>query len=280
LVRWLIQHFPESERLPDYCVMDEAARYGRLEMLAFFQALDASAVPGYFPALPSPTLRGARNSRGESFMSQVFVPASDDYLQVHPTLCRYRSEWQPTEAMDDAAANGHLQVVKWLHLHRCEGCTTAAMDCAAANGHLEVVEWLHAHRAAGCTTKAMDGAAENGHLEVVKWLNSNRVEGCTLKAMEGALGNGHLQVAAWLRAHLPALQPASVELWRRPCDLFELLLFQEFHFGRSFSPRLVEYAREILLDASSKSNHAYILDWLQEKFPAAPGSRTHEDEQW
>lgn len=213
-------------------------------------------------------------------MTQMFVPASDDYLKVHSTMCRYRTEWHPTEAMDDAAANGHLDVVKWLHIHRSEGCTTAAMDCAAANDHLDVVQWLHSNRPEGCTTKAMDGAAENGHLDVIKWLHSNRSEGCTAKAVEGALSNGHLRVAAWLQSHLPApaFKPANVELWRRPPNLFELLLFQSVHFS-SCSPRLLEYAREMLLDGSAKSNHKHVVQWLQEKFPAAPGAR-EEDEWW
>ncbi|KAG3239959.1 hypothetical protein PI124_g15124 [Phytophthora idaei] len=97
----------------------------------------------------------------------------------------------------------------------------------------------------------MDGAAENGHLDVIQWLYVNRFEGCTQKAIEGALSNGHLRVAEWLHSHLPSLIPASVELWRRPANLFEMLLFQYRHF--SFSPSLVEYAKEILMDASSKS---------------------------
>ncbi|KAG6577916.1 uncharacterized protein IUM83_16742 [Phytophthora cinnamomi] len=278
MVKWLIEHFPESESIPNYCVLDEAARYGRLEMLEYFQGLDASVICGYVPSR-----RTARNSVGGD-MVQMFIHASDGYLKVHSTLCRYRSTWNPTDAMDDAAANGQLDVVKWLHTHRSEGCTIAAMDCAAANGHLDVVQWLHEHRSEGCTTKAMDGAAENGHLAVVKWLYTNGVEGCTLKAVEGALRNGHLRVAVWLHKHHPALNPASVELWRRPPDLFELLLFQCAHLGGSFSPGLVEHAREMLLGGSSKSNHRHIIAWLQEKFPAAPGAREEqrqeEEEQW
>ncbi|GMF25808.1 unnamed protein product [Phytophthora lilii] len=276
LVKWLINHFPESEEIPDYCVMDEAARYGRLEMLEYFQGLDEFAVPGYFPVVSSPTRR-TRHSSGEKFTCQMCVFASDDYLKVHSTVCKYRTEWLATEAMDDAAANGYLKVVKWLQRNRSEGCTTAAMDCAAANGHLEVVQWLHTHRSEGCTTKAMDGAAENGHLDVIKWLHSNRFEGCTSKAIEGALSNGHLQVASWLHNHLPSCTPTTVQLWRRPANLFEVLLFQFFHFSTSFSPAVVEYIRSLLLESSSKSNHTHIADWLQDKFPSAPGIRADED---
>ncbi|KAL3657628.1 hypothetical protein V7S43_017431 [Phytophthora oleae] len=273
MVKWLIKHFPESERIPDYCVMDEAARYGRLEMLQYFQELDELAVPGYSRSVTPPTRRRARNSSGDKFMMQMFVPASDDYLKVHPTLCRYRSGWLPTEPMDDAAANGHLEVVKWLHFNRSEGCTTAAMDCAAANGHLEVVTWLHTHRLEGCTNKAMDGAAENGHLDVTQWLYKNRFEGCTVKAIGGALSNNHLRVAVWLHTQLPSLNPANVELRRRSDGLFERLLFQFFHFSNSFSSSLVEDTKEILLENSSKSNHKHIDAWLQENFPTAPGAR-------
>uniref|UniRef100_H3HD47 DNA excision repair protein n=1 Tax=Phytophthora ramorum TaxID=164328 RepID=H3HD47_PHYRM len=211
LVKWLIEHFPESERIPEYCVLDEAA-------------------------------------------SRQSLLASDDYLKVHQTLCRYRTEWHPTEAMDDAAANGHLEVVKWLHLNRSEGCTTSAMDCAAANGHLDVVQWIHTHRTEGCTTQAMDGAAENGHLDVIKWLHRNRFEGCTRKAIEGALSNGYLRVADWLHIHLPQLIPANVELWRCPRDLFELLLFQSFHFSSTLSSSL---AHDFAPSSSSDSDSDY-----------------------
>ncbi|GMF14438.1 unnamed protein product [Phytophthora fragariaefolia] len=279
VVKWLVEHFPTSETIPDYCVMDEAARYGRLEMLEYFQGLDSSAIPGYFPSLASPTQRAAKKLRREKYMTQMFVPASDEFLQVHATLCRYRTEWSSTEPMDDAAANGHLDVVKWLHAHRPEGCTTNAMDCAAANGYLDVVQWLHSHRPEGCTAKAIDGAAENGHLDVIRWLFDNRSEGCTPKAIEGALSNGHLRVAGWLHSRLPALKPARVELWRRPADLFELLLFRCFHFGDSVSPALVECVREILQDSSSKSNHVRIVRWLQEKFPQAPGAQQQQQPQ-
>ncbi|ETL80293.1 hypothetical protein L917_19202 [Phytophthora nicotianae] len=273
LVKWLIDHIPDSERIPDYCVLDEAARYGRLEMLQYFQEQDVSVVPEF-----SHSVRRVRSSSREKHMTQMFVPASDNYLKVHATLCRYRSQWLPTDPMDDAAANGHLEVVKWLHVHRSEGCTPAAMDCAAANGHLEVVKWLHNHRLEGCTSKAMDGAAENGHLDVIWWLYVNHFEGCTQKAIEGALSNGHLRVSAWLLSHLPFGRPLSVELWRRPDNLFEVLLFLYRHFSNSLSLSLVEYPKGILLDSSSKSSHKHIVAWLQVEFPVAFGAG--EDEEW
>ncbi|KAG1687476.1 hypothetical protein DVH05_005167 [Phytophthora capsici] len=273
MVKWLIKHFPESERVPDYCVVDEAARYGRLEMLQYFQELDEPAVPGYSRSVTPLTRRRARNSSEDKFMMQMFVPASDDYLKVHPTLCRYRSEWHPTEPMDDAAANGHLEVVMWLHFNRSEGCTTAAMDCAAANGHLEIVTWLHTHRLEGCTSKAMDGAAENGHLDVIQWLYKNRLEGCTAKAIEGALSHNHLRVAVWLHTHLSSLNPVNIELRSLSDGGFERMLFQFLHFSNSFNSSFVEDTKEILLQASTKSNHKHINDWLQETFPTAPGTR-------
>ncbi|KAG7379049.1 DNA excision repair protein ERCC-6 [Phytophthora pseudosyringae] len=70
MVKWLIEHFLESERVPDYCVIDEAARYGRLEMLQYFERQEVSVVPGYFPSVTSPKQRQARNSSGD----QMFVP--------------------------------------------------------------------------------------------------------------------------------------------------------------------------------------------------------------
>ncbi|POM77347.1 DNA excision repair protein ERCC-6, partial [Phytophthora palmivora] len=241
--------------------MDEAARYGRLEMLEYFQGQEVSVVIGYFPSTMSPT---QRRIRGESFMTQMFVPISDDYLKVHPKEYQYRSEWNSTDPMDDAAANGHLQVVKWLHLNRSEGCTTAAMDCAAANGHLDVVKWLHLYRSEGCTTKAIDGAAENGHLDVIQWLYSNHFERCTVHAIEGAFAFGHLRIVVWLHAHLPFLTPLDVELWRNIPNFSDFSLFQRFHFNNSFNPLIMDYTQDFTMN---KSNHKHISMWLHQEFP-------------
>jgi hypothetical protein len=142
VLQWLLDHLPGSERLPEFCVMDEAAQSGRLEVLQYFQRLQLSAF--------------SRSTFSYSEGEDADAPL-----------------WCTTKAMNKAAANGHFKVVKWLHVSRPEGCTAAAMDQAASNGHLQVVKWLHASRSEGCTTAAMDGAAANGHLKIVKRLHAN-----------------------------------------------------------------------------------------------------------
>ncbi|KAF1779535.1 Ankyrin repeat-containing domain [Phytophthora cactorum] len=49
-VKWLLQHFPDSERILDYAVMHEAARRGHVDMLQYFQSLGPSGVSGFFLA--------------------------------------------------------------------------------------------------------------------------------------------------------------------------------------------------------------------------------------
>jgi hypothetical protein len=216
-VVWLIEHFPKREHVADYCVLNISAEYGRLEILRFLQQREPTTVPGFFPP-PSRWWNSRRNTR------KPLTAAGG-----------MRSQWRPTDTMDDAAANGHLVVMKWLHTHRSEGCTTAAMDGAAANGHLDILHWLHEHRSEGCTAKALERAAINGHLEVVQWLVLNTAAECTAEAMDGAVRQGdldmvkllfktrsdccsaeaidtairfgHLRVASWLRKLFPGYTP-------------------------------------------------------------------------
>lgn len=46
-VTWLVEHFPPSEKIPEHCVLVEAARYGRVEMLEYFQRSEELEVPGF-----------------------------------------------------------------------------------------------------------------------------------------------------------------------------------------------------------------------------------------
>ncbi|KAL3657649.1 hypothetical protein V7S43_017452 [Phytophthora oleae] len=203
-VKWILEHFPPTEHMPDYSVLVEAARHGCLEMLQYFHRMD-STVSGLSKS--PQRQRGRQPRRMETWAQPIdrdnirLVAATDGHLRTSRCVCTYRSEWHSTDAMDEAAANGQLEVVQWLHLNRTEGCTANAMDEAAANGYLEVVQWLHANRSEGCTTNAIDYAARNGHLDVVKWLHKMRGEGCTSRAIDGAAWAGFIGVVKWLHAN-------------------------------------------------------------------------------
>ncbi|GMF26408.1 unnamed protein product [Phytophthora fragariaefolia] len=235
-VKWLVEHFPRSEYMPNYCVLVEASRHGRLEMLQYFQSLYPATVPGFsFASSDSRQLR--KNQPFEvdlvsqtswthrernllaSRQGQVrLVAATDGHLRVTKASTR-RSEWCSTDAMDEAAANGQQQVLQWLHENRPEGSTTTAMNEAAANGFMEVVQWLQTNRSEGCTSRALEYAARTGHLNVVQWLyqtlSAKSIE-CvsasrsdieqnlreySIDAMDFAAAGGHLEVMKWLCVH-------------------------------------------------------------------------------
>ncbi|KAK1930023.1 hypothetical protein P3T76_014520 [Phytophthora citrophthora] len=45
-IKWLLDNFPQSEQLLDYCLLSEAAKWGHLSLLEYFQSLPSS-VPGF-----------------------------------------------------------------------------------------------------------------------------------------------------------------------------------------------------------------------------------------
>ncbi|KAL4151144.1 hypothetical protein PRNP1_002989 [Phytophthora ramorum] len=42
-MKWILRRFPKSERVPDYCVLDEAAKFGRLDTLQYCESIAAYA---------------------------------------------------------------------------------------------------------------------------------------------------------------------------------------------------------------------------------------------
>ncbi|KAK1930038.1 putative ankyrin repeat protein [Phytophthora citrophthora] len=263
-IKWLLDNFPKLERISDYCVLDEAARWGYLNLLDCFQGL--LSTPGFVP--DTSQTRRKKGLQTYSFGSPVNVASGDVYRNVLDDRHWGHSSWDSTDAMDDAAANGYLETVQWLHANRTEGCTTDAMDCAAANGHLDVVKWLQANRSEGITTKAMDGAAanghlhvvkwlhehssagctvnamewaaEHGHLSVVKWLHANKSEGCTSTAVKESLQNSHLAVASWLKHTFPQLKPQCVKLSSDVKVSFPVVLFIQEHYAELPTQELFE----------------------------------------
>jgi hypothetical protein len=293
-VQWLLERFPPTEKIPDYCLMDEAARHGCMDLLQLFQSLGPSSVPGFFPvAAPAPQ----PDANGD-VQEQIPIPPMEvEHAGPNRKLAkvyRYRSVWAATDPMDDAAANGELEAVQWLHLYRTEGCTTAAMDSAAANGHLDVVKWLHANRSEGCTGSAMEFAAGNGHLEIVqwlhvnspmtcttdamdlaadgghlatlKWLRANRDEGCTAMALEGAIGNDHLDVACWIQQNYPDLAPTKVRV-PSPLSAFNVLLLLHEHYPNLLADDLVEDVQARLAPRFKRPNDVHVVDWLKKNHP-------------
>ncbi|KAL4168961.1 hypothetical protein KRP22_009890 [Phytophthora ramorum] len=78
-VKWIVEHFPSTETIPDYCVLDEAARRGRVDMLELFQSLGPSGVPGFFPA-PAPTSDGEGGEQDEPV--HVIVAKADRHRKI------------------------------------------------------------------------------------------------------------------------------------------------------------------------------------------------------
>ncbi|KAG6966570.1 hypothetical protein JG688_00006712, partial [Phytophthora aleatoria] len=120
-VKWLLQHFPDSERIPDYAVMHEAARpKGHLEVVKWLQP---------------------NRSEGCSSNAMDFA-ASNGHLEIVRWLHLNTSAGCTSDAMDLAAAGGHLNVLKWLRENRNEGCTVGAIEQTLSNGFLDVACWL------------------------------------------------------------------------------------------------------------------------------------------
>ncbi|KAE8880980.1 hypothetical protein PF003_g34882 [Phytophthora fragariae] len=303
-VKWLLERFPRTSEIPEYCFMDEAARRGRVDLLQLFQSLELSGVPGdSTPASPPPLVEAEED---QPTAIAITVDDADRHRKIIPNVARVRYSWLATDPMDDAAANGELQAVQWLHENCTEGCTTAAMDEAAANGFLDVVKWLHANRTEGCSSNAMDFAAGSDHLEILQWLHanttvgctksamnlaavgghvetlewlaSNRSEGCTAHGIELAVSNGHLGVASWLMRRFPELTPArfSAPLSK---NKFDVLLFLHVNYPEAFTPDFVQSVLQPRTRRPSP-NDVQIKDWLKQHYPVpdvpeGQGGRAH-----
>ncbi|ETP31302.1 hypothetical protein F442_19811 [Phytophthora nicotianae P10297] len=228
-VKWLLPHATDLTKLDDHNLMDEAAKYGHLDILQFFHNTSSPC---------------------------ALISRKTDAMEI--IRCS-------PKAMDFAAAQGHLDVVQWLHANRSEGCTTFAMNNAAKNGYLEIVQWLHTNRSEGCTTEAMDSAAQEGFVETVKWLHKNRSEGCTFKAIEMAISNGHLHVACWLRTHYTEHHPAMVGKAICPGRMLEILLFLNVHYPHVFTIWFCARIRRFLLSANGANSN--VVEWLDAHHP-------------
>ncbi|EGZ18424.1 hypothetical protein PHYSODRAFT_498416 [Phytophthora sojae] len=256
-VTWLIAHFTPSEKIPEYCILVEAARYGRVGMLQYFQSSESLEVPGF----PGSKLSSIPRT-GTKFSPDIRTAG----LNAHST------GWRSTDAMDAAAANGQRKAVKWLHMNRTEGCTksaripgsgemascegftdraihsavlhdrievvkwlipqaptymkSGAMEDAINKGNLALVQWLHTQAKVRCTANAMILAAGHDQLEILKYLYSHRPKGAALKscgvAVERAMSEGHFRVALWCFKHFPARNPSidriSITSTTRKCS--------------------------------------------------------------
>ncbi|KAL4151135.1 hypothetical protein PRNP1_008084 [Phytophthora ramorum] len=214
---------------------------------------------------------------GDMKLAEFLLPRGKfvlDYAEFcsHPDVvegkldCGYlqRDVFGSAVAMKDLVRSGRLDLMKRIAAQHepppeDSGWTTdwrCAMVHACVHGNRAILQWLMQHPAGRWTCDGDDrlyaefvfSAAYKGNVEVMEYLFERE------------------------------LIPANVELWRCPRDLFELLLFQYFHFSSTLSSSLAQYVKEILLDVSSKSNHKHIIDWMQEKYPVASG--TTEEEQW
>ncbi|POM78987.1 Hypothetical protein PHPALM_3418 [Phytophthora palmivora] len=289
--KWMLEHDWCASGARAYTLINQAARYGRIEVLEFFLELNSlkavyptqngpvqttislKALWGKFMAVNIAAMHGQlvvlqwlQVNHPNGWSTNVMnVAAGHGHLDVVKWLHDNRTEGCTREAMDRAAANGHFEVVEWLHSHRTEGLSTDAMDKAAANGHFKMVRWLHQNTNAGCTSNAMDLAAENGHMEIVKWLAANRSEGCTAKAIVDALNNGHLCIAHWLYRRFPHYIPTDMQVSLYGAQRFEIILYMYEQYPHLLTAEVVAESMRRLMDvAGERPNCNRIIKWLQE----------------
>jgi hypothetical protein len=287
VLKWLVDHRPDSQQLPSFCLMDEAAAWGRLDVLQYFQRLQGpaftrnsfshgeEAAPLWCStkAMDQASANGHlevvkwlhENRREGCTVGAMNGAASRGRPEVVKWLYANRSEGCTEAAMDGAAAFGDLETVKWLHAKPNVGCTTAVMDGAARRGFLDVLKWLHANPKAGCTTDATDGAARGGHLETLEWLHGNTSEGCTVKAINSALGSCHFRVASWLHEHYPECTPTKLIGWSHGDNSFEELLFREEHYGGIFASKFLQRLRDPSRRAAF-DDQGDAWSWVKEKY--------------
>ncbi|KAJ8548550.1 hypothetical protein ON010_g11123 [Phytophthora cinnamomi] len=277
-VKWLVQHHSYLGGVAIDSVIDEAAKNGRLEILAFLQRLGGSMQPAN---AWWPRSRNAMN-----------LAAANGHLPVVKWLHAIEAQHCTTRAMDEAATNGHLDVAQWLHRHRLEGCTTSAMDGAASNGHLTTLQWLFANTKAGCSTKAMELAAANGYLVIVKWLfeifslactHFAKGPACTSKTLDEAASKSHVRVVHWIHSHFPGIIPTT-DLMIYPPNQFEMVMFVHASYPEMFSTWYQK--KKPLVGILIGPDDRLVVDWVVEQNPhftmlpagtGEPGTTIHRE---
>jgi hypothetical protein len=163
---------------------DEAARYGRLDVLQFLRSSSSSNKD-----------RPPSSCRWSAYTCER--AAANGHLHVLQWLRGQGCEWDLFTCAA-AAGGGHLQVLQWARLH---GGDWNRYTCvwAAEHDHLPILQWA---RANGCdwNEDTCAAAAENGHLEILQWARDN---GCKWNAetMLAAARGGHFAVLQWARAN-------------------------------------------------------------------------------
>ncbi|EFA84710.1 hypothetical protein PPL_01702 [Heterostelium album PN500] len=194
-------HGPRDDRAYHYSSVENAAYYGKLEMIKWLLAnrpndrkermIINSVYSGKVEVVKYLFEIGESYNGITGLIDTACLSGNLDvvkYLHENTTSgCSYI-------AMDNAA-NFSLETVQWLHQNRSEGCSVAAMNHAAKANRIDIVDWLHKNRSEGCTELAMNGAPT---LEMVKWLHENRTEGCTSDAVDNSAWYGRLDIIKFL----------------------------------------------------------------------------------
>ncbi|KAL3659872.1 hypothetical protein V7S43_015174 [Phytophthora oleae] len=100
-IEWLLGNFPQSEHISAYCVLDEAARRGYLNILKYFHSLPSA--PGFVSTTAK--LRKADMDGVLLWSSSgtvMNVASRDAYRNVLDNRYWQRSSWNSTDAMDDS----------------------------------------------------------------------------------------------------------------------------------------------------------------------------------
>ena len=144
---------------------------------------------------------------GCPFQEQIWLDeaATCGHLTELRWLCEKtkESEWDSSDASENAALGGHLHVLEWAYEKNKD--LSYVYIYAALGGHINVLKWaLEKNIVVGESGDADDkscvanSAAEGGQREVLDWLRKNGFKWDTFTCV-GAAAGGHLDVLHWLR---------------------------------------------------------------------------------
>ncbi|KAE9298636.1 hypothetical protein PF008_g23453 [Phytophthora fragariae] len=198
-VKWLLERFPRTSEIPEYCFMDEAARRGRVDLLQLFQSLELSGVPGdSTPASPPPLVEAEED---QPTAIAITVDDADRHRKIIPNVAR--------SAMNLAAVGGHVETLEWLASNRSEGCTAHGIELAVSNGHLGVASWLM-RRFPELTPARFSAPLSKNKFDVLLFLHVNYPEAFTPDFVQSVLqprtrrpSPNDVQIKDWLKQHYP-----------------------------------------------------------------------------
>ncbi|KAE9195746.1 hypothetical protein PF004_g20345 [Phytophthora fragariae] len=144
-VKWLLERFPRTSEIPEYCFMDEAARRGRVDLLQLFQSLELSGVPGdSTPASPPPLVEAEED---QPTAIAITVDDADRHRKIIPNVARL------TPARFSAPlSKNKFDVLLFLHVNYPEAFTPDFVQSVLqprtrrpSPNDVQIKDWLKQH---------------------------------------------------------------------------------------------------------------------------------------